>query len=65
MPTFTLVLTGEELNLLGSALSDRPFKEVAGLLGKINQQILKQNTPPPQEPPAPAAPALPEAPAGE
>ena len=61
MPTFTLILTGEELNLLGAALSDRPFKEVAGLLGKINQQVVKQNTPP--APPAPAAPALPEAPA--
>lgn len=61
MPTFTLILTGEELNLLGAALSDRPFKEVAGLLGKINQQVVKQNNPP--APPAPAAPALPEAPA--
>ena len=61
MQSFTLVLTGEELNQVGAALSDRPFKEVAGLLGKINQQVLKQNTQP--APPAPAAPATPEAPA--
>ena len=61
MQSFTLVFTGEELNLLGVALSDRPFKEVAGLLGKINQQVMKQNTPP--APDVPAAPAAPEAPA--
>jgi hypothetical protein len=55
MQNFTITLTAEELNAVGAALSDRPFKEVAGLLGKINQQVLKQNTPP-----APV-----EAPAGE
>lgn len=58
MQSFTLILTGEELNLIGAALSDRPFKEVAGLLGKVNQQVLKQNVPAP-----PAAPVAPEAPA--
>ena len=62
MQSFTLTVTAEELNQVGAALSDRPFKEVAGLLGKINQQVVRQNTT--SAPPAPAAPALPEAPAG-
>jgi hypothetical protein len=42
MQRFTLSLTADELNYLGQVLQERPFKEVAGLLGSINQQIAMQ-----------------------
>ena len=57
-----LEFTQQDLNLLANALADRPFKEVAGIIGKINQQyaVQVQNQAPqastmtlPDAPPAP------------
>lgn len=38
----TLVLTVEEINMLVKALSDKPFREVYEIIGKINIQSNKQ-----------------------
>ena len=52
--TITLTHSVEELNLILSALSDRPFKEVAGLLFKIKNsaeyQMRAAEPPPGAEP---------------
>lgn len=42
MQTFTLKLTGEELELIGRMLPDHPYKFVAPILDKINRQIQEQ-----------------------
>lgn len=39
METFQLVFSGEELNVIFSALAEKPYKEVAGLFNTINMQI--------------------------
>lgn len=38
-PTFILAFTEAQLNVIGNALSERPFKEVAPVLQSINQQL--------------------------
>ena len=38
MKTFTFVFTEEELNQIFNALSDKPYKEVVGLLNNITNQ---------------------------
>ena len=58
---FTLTLVENELNYLAQILAERPFKEVAGLLGKLNQQIAQQVRATPLAPPL----ATPEAPKTE
>ncbi len=39
---YTLVLTQEELTLVGTALAEMPWSKVNGLLGKIQKQVLDQ-----------------------
>ena len=60
MQQFTLSFTMDDINYLGSVLQEQPFKEVAGFLGKINQQMAAQTQRAPV-PPAPPAPVLPDA----
>lgn len=40
--TYNFTLTAEDLNIIGKALDERPFKEVAPLLQKLNTQIQNQ-----------------------
>ena len=40
--TFSISLTDEELKLLSTALIELPFKLVAPLINKINQQLQSQ-----------------------
>lgn len=42
---FTLTVTVPEINLIGTALAQRPFGEVHELIGKLNAQIKEQSTP--------------------
>lgn len=37
--TYTLTLTEQDMQVLNDALIERPFKEVVGLIQKINQQV--------------------------
>ena len=39
METFQLVFNGQELNIILSALAEKPYKDVAGLFNTINMQI--------------------------
>lgn len=41
--TFKLEFTEAELNIVFNALTQRPFAEVANLVGKIQQDIQKQS----------------------
>lgn len=40
--TFTFTLTTEDLQIIGKALDERPFKEVAPVIQKLNTQIQNQ-----------------------
>jgi hypothetical protein len=42
MKEIQLVLTVDEVNIIFNALSNRPFKEVFELIGKINEQAAPQ-----------------------
>lgn len=42
---FDLKVTQEELQIIGKALDERPFKEAAPLIQKLNQQIQTQMRP--------------------
>jgi hypothetical protein len=44
MKNFTIELSEEELNVLGAALDERPYKEVYRLALRIQEQIIRQNT---------------------
>ena len=48
--TFSLILTEAEVNYLGQVLAERPFKEVAALFAKVNQQVAGQAAPKPPPP---------------
>ncbi len=39
---FSITLPEEALNLIGDVLSDRPYKEVAGLIKLIGRQVNEQ-----------------------
>lgn len=39
MKSFTITLTEQDLNVIGIALGDAPYKEVAKTIQSINQQI--------------------------
>lgn len=41
--TFKLEFTEAELNIVFNALTQRPFAEVANLVGKIQQDVQKQS----------------------
>lgn len=41
--TFKLEFTEAELNIVFNALTQRPFAEVASLVGKIQQDVQKQS----------------------
>lgn len=43
---FTLTVTQEDLQVIGSALEALPFKQAAPLIQKFNQQIQSQVRPP-------------------
>lgn len=53
---FTLHVTEAEVNLIGQVLQEAPFKIVAPLIQKLQQQVNEQNAPNPDSP-APADPA--------
>lgn len=38
-----LELTPQEMQIIGSALGNMPYREVAQLIGTINEQVQKQN----------------------
>lgn len=40
--TYTLMLMSSQVDQIGAALADRPFKEVAGLLNDLTRQIQQQ-----------------------
>ena len=40
--TFTIVLTGPQIDLIGKALGKLPFEEVSGVVGVISTQIAGQ-----------------------
>ena len=42
MVNYTFTITSEDVNVLGVALSERPFKEVNALIVKLNQQLIEQ-----------------------
>ena len=50
---YTITVTEEELGVVAHALMERPYREVAALFGKLNQQITEQKQateePAPQE----------------
>lgn len=54
METYTLTLEGKEVDLIGVALGNLPYKEVALLITKLRQQVInqqmKQNQPVEEEP---------------
>lgn len=39
METFTLVLTGQELNIVFKSLQELPFREVAPIIDNIRMQV--------------------------
>ena len=45
---FTLSLTEAELNTIFTKLADAPFKDVAPVIGSIQQQLQQQQQPAPQ-----------------
>lgn len=44
--SFTITVTQQELQIIGGALEDLPFKKSAPLMNKLNQQIQNQVNPP-------------------
>ena len=40
--TFTLTVTSQDLSVIGTALADRPYKDVAPILNNLNQQVNAQ-----------------------
>lgn len=44
LPQYSLTVTAQELTTLGAALGARPYNEVAGLIGKLQQQAIAQET---------------------
>ena len=42
MKTFTLELTDKEVDIIGNALSNMPFKDVVALITKLQSQINEQ-----------------------
>lgn len=42
METYTLTLEGKEVDLIGVALGNLPYKEVALLITKLRQQVINQ-----------------------
>ena len=47
MANFTIVLTEDETNQVGRALSEQPFKDVATVIQKIIEQVRTQQQQPP------------------
>lgn len=42
MKSYTLTLTEDQVNLVGNALVERPYKEVANVLAILQQQVAMQ-----------------------
>jgi len=42
---FTFTINQDDLNVIGKALEDRPFKEAAPIIQKLNAQIQSQMKP--------------------
>lgn len=42
---YTLTVTPQEVNVIGTALGARPYMEVQGLMQKLTNQVLEQNKP--------------------
>lgn len=45
MHEFILKLTNEDITVIANALQERPFKEVSGLVIKLNAQLIEQQKP--------------------
>jgi hypothetical protein len=48
-PEFTFTVTAQEVQVIGNALSQRPFAEVNALLAKLQAQVNAQTVVPPTE----------------
>lgn len=46
---FTLTVTAPEIQIIGTALAQRPFGEVNELVAKLNAQIKEQSQPAPEK----------------
>jgi hypothetical protein len=46
---FNFTLTNEEVQLLGALLGEHPYKQVAPLLAKLNQQMIEQQQKPQED----------------
>ena len=46
---FTLELGGNAINVIFNALQDRPYREVAGVIAEIQQQVERQQRPAEEE----------------
>ena len=42
---FTIKLTPQEIQIIGNALGERPFKEVGALIAKLDAQLAEQQKP--------------------
>lgn len=49
---YTITVTEEDLGVIVRALMERPYREAAPLLGRLDAQIAEQQKPPAEEPPA-------------
>ena len=47
-PTYTFTLTKSQLDMIGNALAELPFKFSAPLLNEINRQFSEQTAPQPE-----------------
>lgn len=50
---FTLTVTSEELQVIGKALEELPFKQSAPMMNKLNTQVQSQINPTPRAEPIP------------
>jgi len=53
--TFNFTITSEDLQVIGKALDERPFKEAAPVIQRLNQQVQSQVKPPVPMPTKPEA----------
>ncbi len=49
---YIVTVTEQELGIIARALMERPYREVAALLGKLDAQITEQQNAQAEEPPA-------------
>lgn len=60
MKSLTLTLPEADISIIADALMDRPFRQVAPTLGRLQVEVARANAPAPQDTPAPDEPEAPE-----